>query len=415
MTLLPESKVDPTLHLRAACLALLVVAGLLVGLDVYTASVTDATMPQLRVMSREQMVKAKDASMAYQRTAVSRNDTVMLYGSSELNAKTDYRAGVFFNDAPTGFYVFPIGRPGSTCLIILQELASLGPELKGKKIAISVSQPWVMEQVPIARYYDGNFHIQEASQLLFHPTLSLALKRQAAQRMLYYPHTLDKDSVAFLGAQWLAADTPVDTALYGLLLPLGWINNLVYRLQDDYETLLFVPKLEAEKVHFTSPVGGTVNWNGLAEQAQQEYRANSTSNPYGISDKMWKSEYARWLGDKRMRWIDKTFKQRIANAVEWQDLELVLRALRELGAQPMLLSMPMPQGYWQALGVSVPVQNLYYQKLAAVAQKYDIPLRDFHEFAGDLTFMSDPMGHLSPKGWVYYDQALDAFYHDTAP
>ena len=42
-------------------------------------------------------------------------------------------------------------------------------------------------------------------------------------------------------------------------------------------------------------------------------------------------------------------------------------------------------------------------------------VKSIKQYAGtcdDLFFVVDPYSHLSPKGWAYYDQTLDAFYHN---
>ena len=41
-------------------------------------------------------------------------DSLPIYGSSELEVPADNRPDAFFRDHPTGFTVFPIGRPGTT-------------------------------------------------------------------------------------------------------------------------------------------------------------------------------------------------------------------------------------------------------------------------------------------------------------
>jgi poly-D-alanine transfer protein DltD len=44
-----------------------------------------------------------------------------------------------------------------------------------------------------------------------------------------------------------------------------------------------------------------------------------------------------------------------------------------------------------------------------------VPLLDFAEHDTDKYFLIDPWSHLSRKGWIYFDRALDAFYHDALP
>jgi D-alanine transfer protein len=392
-------------------LALTVLA--LLGLDLYTHWAASGIIPQLAAVSRPTVVKRKDASGAVQRAAVQRPDVMLLYGSSELNADTPYRAGVLFSNAPTGFYVLPVGRPGATSLILLQQMAALGTSLRGERVAISVSEPWMMSEMALPDQYAGNFYVQNSSELLFEPTLSLDIKRSAAKRMLDYPGTLEKDPLAYQAAQALVANDLPQTLLYWALVPLGTVNNLVYRLQDDWESLDLVQQVPEQRIRSDSPpVTGIADWSALAETAREEYKLEADNNPYGIEAGKW-ADFNHRLNDHRFLWIDKSFKQRMQGTLEWRDLDLLLHALREWGAEPLVLSMPMPRAYWERLGVSDSAQAVYYQKLHEVAAKYGVPVRDFHEFADDPYFMRDPMAHLSPEGWVYYDQALDSFYHDT--
>src|SRR5215472_17570292 len=81
----------------------------------------------------------KNQGLVFQRAAAHRPDILLLYGSSELIDPIPNRASDFFSSAPTGFQVCPVGKAGATSLIILQKLGALGSELRGRKIAISLS------------------------------------------------------------------------------------------------------------------------------------------------------------------------------------------------------------------------------------------------------------------------------------
>lgn len=90
----------------------------------------------------------------------------------------------------------------------------------------------------------------------------------------------------------------------------------------------------------------------------------------------------------------------------------MVRVLRELGAKPLVLSMPIHGSYHDYMGVSVGARGAYYQRLGALMNRYRVPGLDFADHDGDNYFSRDYSAHPSDKGWVYYDRALDAFYHD---
>src|SRR6266480_1503490 len=81
----------------------------------------------------------KNQGLAFERAAARRADILLLYGSSELVDPIPNRASDFFSRKPTGFEVCPVGKAGTTSLIVLQKLGALGSVLHGRKIAISVS------------------------------------------------------------------------------------------------------------------------------------------------------------------------------------------------------------------------------------------------------------------------------------
>ncbi len=60
--------------------------------------------------------------------------------------------------------------------------------------------------------------------------------------------------------------------------------------------------------------------------------------------------------------------QTMESAKEWTDLELLLRALRELGARPLLLSSPMKGSFYAYWGVLQQERWLYYDRLRMLVQ-----------------------------------------------
>src|SRR5207253_10723824 len=61
--------------------------------------------------------------VALQKTAFTQPDLLVLYGSSELVSPVRGKASEFFEQYPTGFRAFPVGKPGTTSLAIMQKIA----------------------------------------------------------------------------------------------------------------------------------------------------------------------------------------------------------------------------------------------------------------------------------------------------
>jgi D-alanine transfer protein len=46
-----------------------------------------------------------------------------------------------------------------------------------------------------------------------------------------------------------------------------------------------------------------------------------------------------------------------------------------------------------------------------IAKRYNCSLVDFADYDGDTDFLIVPRNHLTPKGWMFYNHALDSFFH----
>jgi D-alanine transfer protein len=170
---------------------------------------------------------------------------------------------------------------------------------------------------------------------------------------------------------------------------LGKLQNVVLDLQDHFEALAYI-------------LGGgrPVPWRGLRTVNSRKARANDGQQVVT----------AESLGAIRSA-RDAAFRARIAAASEWIDLELLFRTLTALRAKPLILSMPIDSALYEAKGVSRSARQVYYDRMNELAQRYHFPLIQFEDHDADPAFLIAHREHPTPKGWMYYDRALDDFYH----
>jgi D-alanine transfer protein len=336
--------------------------------------------------------------VALQKQAFAQDDLLVLYGSSELVKKVPNTASEFFEEYPTGFRVFPVGKAGTTALAVLQKLAAVGKDLRGRKVAISLSPSSYFAEEVDPGYYAGNFSTLQATELALNNSLSRELRRDAARRMLEYPKTLEDNWLLHTVLQQLAGDTALDRALYTALLPLAQLQRWIGRVQDHFETAGHIDDLREEP----EPARRlrVLNWKEIfkrADELAKVMKANQRKPPVVAK---------RPKGSR-----DKLFLQTLARADEWTDFELVLRALDELGAQPLILSMPVHADDLEISGVSQAARRAYEERLRTVTAAHGAPLVYFRKNEDDPNFFSDNLDHLGAKGWVYYNKMLDDFFH----
>lgn len=398
-------------HLAPALIAVVLVLLALLGFERYAESIEGRSLEALAPLVFEQ----KTQGSALQEAALRRADLLPIYGASELVLYAGpYHAGRLFASFPTGFGVFPVGKEGATALIVLQDLAALGGDLDGKRVAITLSPTTYFNRrdMLLADAYQGNYSRLHAAATIFGNDLSPVLRRDVARRMVRKPDTLGRDPLLAFAAERLAADAWLESLLYRAAQPLGqvWLRTL--RLQDHWETLEAI----RQQPELTPPRrrAATLDWPSLAAAAEAEYRQQADDNPFGFDDEIWRVNQARLPQQFETR-NDGGFLGALQQASEWTDLELLLRTIRELGAEPLILSQSIKGVYYDYQGVSAQARSRYYLRLEDLCRKYDVPLLDFADHDADPWFLRDLGSHLSPKGWVFFDEALDRFYRTGPP
>ena len=355
---------------------------------------------------------------ALERVALKQDDLLLIYGASELMLlDTKYQANRFFSEYPTGFMIFNAATKGGSALTIAQKLAAMGTDLRGRRIVMSVG-PAIMTMAPEGavntRHYYGNFSQLHAMELAFSPYLSFETKQLAAKRMLEFPESFEERPFLKFALANLAEDTPGSRLLYYLSYPLGRLQIAIMHMQDDYASVEFIRGLSAAEVHITRKPR-TIDWAGLAAVAQGEQIKQTDTNTYGVDNSQWHKISDLFLHPIPEGKKDEDFIFDVNHAREWDDLDLALRVIHELGADVVIISSPVNVGLWKTIGVSEQAQGAYYEKLHAVVAPYGVPILDFREY-GDMKYFSmDLASHASREGWIYYDQTLDGIFHGTLP
>jgi D-alanine transfer protein len=376
-------------HLSSALIAGALTAAILCGGKLLAVYLEERTIHS--TAPRDFFIK--NQGLAFERAAARAPDILLLYGSSELIDPIPNRASDFFSREPTGFEVCPVGKAGTTSLIILQKLGALGSVLDGRKVAISLSPSSFLTPAVKPEFYAGNFSLAAASGTLFSNALDFKLKAEIAKRMLQFPDTLGKDGLLRLAAGCLASGCPLDRVILMAMWPLGKLQNIILDLQDHFEVLVYI--LSGGK-----PVR---NWLRPSSSHRVHLHKATADNGQGAMT----TESLNAIHPAK----DAAFRARVATASEWTDLDLLFRTITELRARPLILSMPIDA--YVARGVSRSAHEAYYDRMREVARRYHFPLVEFEDHDADPTFLIARREHPTPKGWMYYNRALDNFFHKT--
>ena len=355
------------------------------------------------VSTAPQSFHLKNQGLAFQRAAAHSPNVLMIYGTSELlMPAAPERGNIFFRTAPTGFQLSPVGSGGAGPLVMLQKASALGSALRGKKVAISLSPGWFCTAKPGAQGYTANFSPMAANEMVFGTALDFRLKREIAARMLQFPETLGQRPLLEFALRRLTSGQLLDRIVFCALWPAGKIQIALYELEDHWAAVQHIqhqtkppPRLQEEPV----------DWSQFIAKA-------SKARPADAGNIQQPSRFDRKITPGSR---DLGFVRGIKGSPAWIDLDLLLRCLATVHAQPLVLSMPLGGDFYDHAGVSRSAREAYYTKLRALVERYHFPVVEFEEHDEDPAFLIRHQSHLTTKGWAYYDQALDDFYHGRLP
>ncbi len=401
----------PTPHLTAAMVSLITLIASLVGFNYYAQSLELRYVNALAPLDLTQMMNGS----ALQRAALQKPDILMMYGSSELTLlPTPYQADQFFAKYPTGFTVVDVASLGVLSVTLAQEFAALGPDLRGKKIVLSImpgsffiNKKYFIENNP-DHDFAMNFSPLRTYETIFSPYLSFGIKNEISKSLLIYRDTIRNDPFLTFAITATSGTSIRNRILYYLIWPLGELQTEILRLQDHFEVVFYI------WTHHINPnvqkVPQSIDWNTVHENALAEQKQNTTTNPYGVENFMW------WYFDRitlpePVGSNNDLYRKNLLNSQEWTDFKILLIVLQQLGAKPLILSRPLNVPLWEVMGVTENTQDIFYDKLHSVADPFKMPLIDFRQYDHDMYFSIDQGSHTSRDGWVYINQILDAYYH----
>lgn len=380
-------------HALAAVLACLVVSG---GVTCATGYVRSLEGQYINALA-PRMFPLKNQGSELQAEAFRHPDLLVVYGSSELEQANPYHASDLFKEYPTGFTIFPVGRGATTSLVMLQDLAAVGSDLRGKKVAISVSPPWFFVHDRSPDFYAPNHSAVHLNALLFSTELSFETKQAVARQLMQSPTLFASDPLAAFAAQRLVEPGPLSQAGYLASLPLGKLHNAILAVQDCWATYSFIQAQQESDPMVTRRATG-IEWPSVMHAAESEQLDAASNNAFGFDNAIWVQKYRKLVTERKGQFSDAWFLDNLKATPEWADLDLLLRGLSELGAEPLLLSQPIPGTYYDYIGISAAARAVYYARLREIAAMYDVPVVDFADHDGDLYFVTDPNSHLSRKG-----------------
>ncbi|MCY8858193.1 D-alanyl-lipoteichoic acid biosynthesis protein DltD [Bacillus atrophaeus] len=319
-----------------------------------------------------------------------------IYGSSELSRLDKFHPSNYFEVNNQGFTPYLIGKGGSQSLIHAINFAAHADQLKGKKLVFIVSPQWFTKHGSDEQHFAPNYSALQGLDLAFNDTIDPAVKKQMMKRMLHYKAVTNDAVLSELYQAMLEGQT--------------WKVNLLKPAAKSYYSLLQKKDLyysmaesEGPKRHVSESVKDKP-WSVLKQEADKMGEDHSRSNVFHIDDPSY-----RKLKHKVPKFKNRNKHRTYAKSPEFGDFELMLDILKDAGAEPMFVSIPVNGKWYDYTGFPKNGRTDYYKKVKKQIEAKGFQVADLSGHEYDPYFMKDTI-HIGWKGWVYVDKAIEEFY-----
>lgn len=328
--------------------------------------------------------------------------TVLVMGSSELFDVSDLKVTAFpttyFNHNNFGTKALLFGSGHKQSLFHAISAAALSDDLKIQKLVLIISPQWFTPGGIPAQAFASRFSEELYRCAIRNGKLSESTKAQIASRV----ETLLSNA----GVQCEGVEK--DNAIYveHRTSPVGFadaeITNAFAQLKEKHRTYSVLKdySFTYPAFSFESPAV-TPDWQALLKESEQNGQASCTNNEYGVND----SYYDTYMAEEIESLVGSMANNTFSVSQEFDDLKLFLTVCKELGIDPLLVSVPVNGRWYDYAGFPEEERSTYYQMIRDIADEYEVQLADYSDHEYDLYFLRDIM-HLGWKGWAYIDQSI---------
>ncbi|WHY88321.1 D-alanyl-lipoteichoic acid biosynthesis protein DltD [Neobacillus novalis] len=326
------------------------------------------------------------------------NQFLPIYGSSELARLDRFHPANYFKETGADFTPFLVGRGGTESLIHFLNFSEHTDQLKGKKIVFVLSPQWFQPNGTDDSHFAPNYSSLQGYDLAFNKKVNPAVKKMAIKRLLTFSPIKNDPMLSIIFKAEITND-PWTKRGAAIVRPFASAYRDLMEKKDLYYTLAGGSTRNRE----INPQVDHLSWEQLAAQAEQVGKRKSTNNSFYVSNYQYNKikKMAPSLKDKKG-------KASYGKSPEYDDFQLVLNLLKESGAQPLFISVPVNGNWYDYTGFPKNGRTSYYERIKNQIESEGFQIADFSDHEYDPYFMKDTI-HIGWKGWVYTDKVIKEF------
>ncbi|MFD0825746.1 D-alanyl-lipoteichoic acid biosynthesis protein DltD [Neobacillus sp. M.A.Huq-85] len=322
-----------------------------------------------------------------------------IYGSSELARLDRFHPSNYFKEVHEEFTPFLIGRGGSESLIHFLNFSEHIGDLRGKKIVFVLSPQWFNPKGADESHFVPNYSSLQGYDFAFNNTINPQVKKEAIKRLLTYSSVKDDPMLSTLYKAEITND-PWTKREAIFVRPFALAYRHLLEKKDLYYSL-------AGGIHRKRDINPRVKhrtWSQLEQEADQYGAKRATNNHFYVVNSQY-NKIKGFLPSLKNKNIHASY----GKSKEYGDFQLVLDVLKQSGAKPLFISVPVNGHYYDYTGFPKQGRITYYHRIKKQIEASGFQVADFSGHEYDPYFMKDTI-HIGWKGWVYTDRAIEQFY-----
>ncbi|WP_099223254.1 D-alanyl-lipoteichoic acid biosynthesis protein DltD [Listeria costaricensis] len=344
-----------------------------------------------------------------QKKAIDSGNYLPIFGSSELSRVDMFHPSVYAQKYGKDYTPFLIGRPGTQSLSHYLDINALGSSLKGKKVVFILSPQWFQPKGEDQNLFGANFSPLQAYTFALSDSKPTAERRYAAKRLLEF-NTVKSDSILKNQLENIAANGPKKPHNEKLTRAAAEVQYKVLVRRDELESKIVSDSKQGKVDKGASALPSGLSYEQLDQLAKETGQESTGNNPFQIKQGYY---------DKKVKPIEDKLKDSrkdlsYVESPEYGDLQLVMDAFKRAGADVLFINPPINGKWVDYIGMNHEMLAEYYQKVGDQIRSNGFQYVSMEQYQNDPYFLEDPI-HLSWRGWVQVDKAIDQFMKQPSP
>ncbi len=389
--------------------ALLCLAAALLGLFAVRL-IVEKTMPDYPASLGNTLDVEKITGTYLVKTAAERDDTLTIFGSSELKTfEIPTHPANFFSGKRAGFQVNLVGRGSCQSLVHAMAIGASGNSLEGKKIVLITAPQSYVEGGIAPDLFMANFSEQQLLALLADDDIPADTRQYLASRVQSLISQYNAQNEANLETHTAAgllsrAWGEENGALKTLLAPYVAISGWLLDTKD-----MAVSARLIRRGDFSAGEAGAypIDWAKEEDAALEQGKKQATNNDFFMLD----SSYQTYVGHRLSQMEGRDKAVSYDASPEYDDLRCLFEICKAKSIEALFVHVPVNGKWSDYTGLTAERRQTYYEQVRAIAAQYDnITMLDLTGEEYTPYFLCDTM-HLGWKGWLAVDRAMDEFWN----